>query len=1035
MTRIFQIFLLFLIPAVCYGQAPELVVPIGHTSLIRTMDFSFNSRLLLTGADDEKIKLWDVEAGKELRTIRLHDNRIRYVKFLKGDTTAFSFAWGSQIFLFDIRNGQKLRSFVFNGPVSEVVVDDGNYCAASMIERDSIYIQSLADDKTAAVIKTGGRVSKLAINRTGNRTAWITAAGDVFLYDIRGGITNQIAESLTLSPEALTLSADGRYLAAGFSDGTVTLWDTRENSLLFSSKVHTNRVEYIVITESPLMLYTAGWDRIIKGTDPVKKSSFIVADNLSMFTIPALSRDENRFAYSIGPDVINVFVNEEWKYLTTHGSGIRGLRYDKVTNALYSADNYGIVSWNLTGREVLKRIRRDDLTGALDIAPSGTHLLAGTYSNGVVEYVTENPDSFFIYSGPRATVKDVGYSPDGTLVTAVGSDSVLWQWNVDNEEAHVAMYAPHGYYESFAFSPDGKYLAAGNRDTTITLWRFDSIAVEKTLQGQRLTSDIVFSSDSRLFATTSVDGSVKIWEALTGRPVTTIFKNNTYQRQIAWSRDKEYLAFGNLDKNLYLTNVTTGETEELKGHEGWIEGIAFLKGDSLLASASMDGTVIIWDVYTKSELIRLIPLDSADWAAVMPDGRFDGSRNGIDLMYLVKGIEVIPLESYYDLYYTPGLLGSVIRAETRPFEGAGKSIEEIKPAPVVELITDSKKKYKTGETQITVKVYDRGGGVNNVKLFQNGKLIEQKAGSPAATVYTFTLELLPDTNVITASADNMDGMESAPAPAVIVAEGTKPASRLYILGIGINQYKNTKYNLSGAVTDVQKLSKLIAEKSGKVFAGIETKLITDKKAVKSELKKELNRLKKKIKPSDVFILLYSGHGVVGGEGTENEDFFFVLHDVVNMYTTGNEIKKQALSSAELKDILAGIKANKQLVVIDACQAGGALESFALRGVQEEKAINALARNSGVFLLASSAKNQLAKEVSELGMGIYSYALYEAINCMGDIDSDGVVNVREIEQYTRKRLFELTRQYNLTPQYPVSWMVMQDFPLSVCGAER
>ncbi|QOJ28028.1 MAG: caspase family protein [Ignavibacteriales bacterium] len=1018
------------------AQVPELVVPIGHTRIIRTMDFSFDSRLLLTGSDDETIKLWDVEAGRELRTIRLHDERVRYVRFLKGDTTAFSFAWGSQLYLFDIRSGALIRSIEPGKSVREAVVDDGEICAVTSLTADSIYILNLADGTVKEQIDAGGVPEKLAISRDGTTVAWITAAGSLFQHDRTEDKTYTIADSLSAEPEALTLSGNGKYLSAGFGDGSVMLWDTYNETLLYSAKVHTSRVEHIVITENPFMLFTAGWDNKIRGIEIIPKRDFIVADNLGQFSSPALSRDGSRFAYSLSSGILNIYRDGKWQYVITTGSGVRGIKYDKLNNVLYSVDDYGIASWSFGRKDVMGRISRFDLTGALDIAPSGTHLLAGTYSRGVVEYVTGRPDSFFIYNGPEATVSDVGYSPDGSLITAVGADSILWQWNAEKEEAHVFVYAPRGYYESFAFSPDGKYLAAGNRDSTITLWHFDSVSTEKILPGQKLTSDIVFSSDSRMFATTSVDGSVKIWETATGGVITTLYDNDTYQRQLAWSGDKQHMAFGNLDRNLFLANVTSGETEELKGHESWIEGVAFMKGDSLLASGSMDGTVIIWDVYTKEKLVQLVPLDSADWVALMPDGRFDGSRTGIELMYLVKGTEIIPLQSYYDIYYTPGLIAGVFSGEIRPFEGSGKSIEEIKPSPMVEIVTGEKKKFKTGETAITAKVFDRGGGVSSVKLYHNGKLIEQRrAGAKAAEEYMFTVELLPDTNVISVVADNPDGMESAPAVTRIFAEGTKPASRLYILGIGINQYKNEKYNLTGAVNDVQKLSALLADRSKGVFAGIETRLITDKKAVKAELVKELNRLKKKIKPADVFILLYSGHGVVGGEGTGSEDFYFVLHDVVNMYGGANEMKKQGLSSSELKDFLAGIRANKQLVVIDACQAGGALESFALRGVQEEKAINSLARNSGVFLLASSAKNQLAKEVKALGMGIYSYALYEAINCLGDIDRDGVVNVREIEQYTRRRLFELTREYNLSPQYPVSWMVMQDFPVTVCRAEK
>ncbi len=1016
-----------------YAQVPELVVPIGHTRSIRSVDFSSDNRYILSCSDDNTIKLWDAKLLKELRTISIHKEGVRKVAFLPGDSTAFS-AGLDGVYMFSVTSGEILKQINWNYGVFFCDINrDGNHV---LFERyTDIVLFSLKENQIIDSIPTAGRVESMALHPDKESILLGMRNGMTVLYSYPGKEMRVLADSGEWKVTSVAYSFNGQYIAAGYENGKVIVWNEATGEKVYEYALHNNSVKRIRINENPLNIISAGNDRKIYFID-VKPNTYITIANdydwmSDLATVPGFTS----FVYGESVRAMRLFSEGTWKTLSGMGGGQRSVNYHEGSRRLFSTDNEGIMMWDFGGG--VQRIPRSGISTKADVSSDGKYIAVGTYSGRVYQYMAENPDSMHIYYGAAEPIEEIGYTPDGTLLTAVAKDSVLRQWHRDSTWPHVDYYFDRGSFRAFAFTKDAKRLAAGTDNGLIEFWKFDSTSVSEVIKAHRGTiADVIFSADDRIMASTGVDGNIHIYESRNGKYITTLANAGNYLRNLAFRKDNRKIYAGDLDKTIYETDINTGEVVRYEGHDYWIEDVTLLKGDSILASASLDGTIILWDVYSKNQLVKIIPLDSADWVAVMPDGRFDGSQNGIALMYYVRGTEVIPLEAYFNLYYTPGLIHGIIAGNIKPFE-SGNSIKTLLPAPVVSLEKKGKGRTSAGENTFTVEAADGGGGIRKINIYMNGKLVhslpvEKKEYSVTGKYKKdIVIELLADTNYIKAVAENEEGLESYPAETIVFAEGTRPVANLYILGIGINTYKNEKYNLSGAVNDIRKISSLLQEKGKGVFAGIYTTMLNDKNATKKEIIKQLQGIKKKIKASDVFVLLYSGHGVVQGGENGKDDFYFVLHDIINMYGGGTDFLKKALSSAELKEQLSAIKANKQLVVIDACQAGGALESFALRGAEEEKAISTLARSSGVFLLASSSKDQFAKEVDELGMGLYSYSLYEAIDCLGDFNEDGIIQVREIEQYTRRRLAELTKQYKLTPQYPVSWMILQDFPVAVC----
>src|SRR5438876_1028156 len=64
---------------------------------------------------DGLVKVWDVETGKELRTLRGHSDRVDGLAFTADGRYLLTASWDWTMRLWDVNAGEQLRSFQFQG--------------------------------------------------------------------------------------------------------------------------------------------------------------------------------------------------------------------------------------------------------------------------------------------------------------------------------------------------------------------------------------------------------------------------------------------------------------------------------------------------------------------------------------------------------------------------------------------------------------------------------------------------------------------------------------------------------------------------------------------------------------------------------------------------------------------------------------------------------------------------------------------------------------------------------------------------------
>ena len=335
---------------------------------------------------------------------------------------------------------------------------------------------------------------------------------------------------------------------------------------------------------------------------------------------------------------------------------------------------------------------------------------------------------------------------------------------------------------------------------------------------------------------------------------------------------------------------------------------------------------------------------------------------------------------------------------------------------------------------ITVDIYDGGGGVKEVNIYQNDKLIisdkdvkTSREGEKRSK--TYAVEMANETNKFKVKVMNFQKIESRSDELVIEYTGEVIAtSTLHILAVGINKYQNASYNLNYAQPDAFSFVEKLNEKSKIIFKDVNRVEIYDEEATKENIAKGFKAMIAEAKPEDVFMFYYAGHGTL--DEANNDEYYLVPTDITKLYGDPAQLHARGISATDIRGFLTQIKSQKQIVLMDACHSGGAVKSLSTRAVaSDEKAMVQLARSSGVVMIASSGTKQLATEFEALKHGVFTYALLEALDGKAD-NGDRKITVNELKLYMEERVPELTKQYGGQAQYPTGYITGNDFPISI-----
>ncbi|MGD1957643.1 MAG: caspase family protein [Fulvivirga sp.] len=1049
-----------------HSQRLETVVQRGHYEAVKAVAFTLDGKYLLSGSRDKSIKLWELSTGREIRSYLGHKSTINDLVITPDGKHFVSSCADYTAKLWNIATGELVRSFEGHT----------DYLTSVAVSLDSKYLLTAGFDWEAILwdINTGLEIRRYKVSPDKGIGYGIDAAfgpdnkmvyfgsdnRSVRTYKIEGG-----DQLMDLKPEKGFCGGCGTFIhpltdkvISASNKGDLKIWNTKNGST--EKVLYTNPDEFSGLDFD-------GKDRIVVATlysiklFSLSKNTLlweVKIDAEKDITDVRMSPDGKTIALSNDDNIIRIVDAANGKvtqildgFLNHVDKG--GLNYDanywdryikKYTDlkndVAISPDGKYLAKgklgrvvrlWNFKEGKIIKDlIGHDRVVLTMQFSKNGQYLLTGSADNTAKLWDVQTGEALVTYKGHREVIFSVAFSDDGKKIATGSWDGTAKIWDRETGKLITTLVFEQASPYQLKFVNNDIYLLAAQLDKTLKLWEVDSKKEVRNFIGH---TDVIHSFDIHpglpVIASTSWDGKIKIWDMNTGLQSRRFSDHEGPTYVARYSNSGSMLCTTGADRTIKVRNTESDYvvTKELKGHSAPVTNLCFTPDDKHLISASENGEVIIWDLANGKELVNYITLSQREWMAVNADGHFNATEGAFQNIVFVKGMESYSADQFFDEFYKPNLVKDVFTNRSGNRLNMLDKMQQ-SPPPEIEILTPKNNQaYDQQKADILFKVTDKGGGAKTATLFQNGKAIlakdlQVKPGRSQVVEHKFNL--VPGVNVIEVSASSKGNIESHKSR-VQVQFGGDLKSSLYLLAIGINEYQNESLNLNYASADAEGFVDLIRTQAKSLFDKVEVISIYDKEATKENILQKLDELKGSIRPQDVLYLYYAGHGSM-----VDNNFYFIPTNNTKLYSN-DKLKKTGIYAGELQEKLKAIAALKQVVIIDACQSGGGAEILAQRGATEEKALAQLSRSTGIHVLAAAGSEQFATEFTELGHGLFTYVLLEALSGKADgAPKDGKITIYELKGYLDDQVPELSKKYKGKMQFPHTFSRGQDFPLVV-----
>jgi WD40 repeat protein len=939
---------------------------VAHDADITCAVFSPNSKVVAAGCSNGDVCVWDAMSGKELNSWKAHQQQVSSIAFSPDGSELVSGSIDNTAKIWEM-HGYKLERTLAHpagegngvGQISCVAYSpDGNTIATA----DFDTFVRLWSAKTGQLEQTLPRPSITSyilctVFSPDQKSIFAASAGASILS--WNTVTKKLEFNLHGYDALLcgSCSPDGKLIAAAGQDSVVRLWDANTGELVRALKGHTDGVCGLAFSPVGQILATGGVDHVVR-----------IWDVLSGATLSSVSTGSGTvWALDVSYD--------GRKLACGHAGGL--VTVWDITNSRHPKNSY-----------------------SLNTKIGSVHAIVFSHDNSVLAFAGDDGSINLLRAATGSPIRRIenahivnggaittlAFSPDDNRLASGAWDGAVRIWNTKTGAREKSLEENGGIVGQVSFSPDGRTLASG-RHNLLELWDVES--------GQRLhvsaghstfISAVRYISSGRRILTCSHDGTARIWTAHDGRLLATM----------VGVPEVSVSTRGNETQGTSIGTLST-----VPGKGGWLVATPEGYFDCSANAAEFVSWKIGDGIYPADEYYRkfrrpdlvkralsgaAIELPSLTAQDVPPEAHFLGFRylGSAEQGTTSERVSVtVQVRSHSAL----GANAIELLVNGRPLPPEFATPHPSATAPVTGSLAIGKETHFTiqGKGFLLKAKQDSGSGIRTMTPRAGAGTDEENSDYRFMRQYEFEfpLPLGAEELRIRAVAHDSNDLGSAPIEIVLKNSLSKPVKRdLYILSVGLSHYKNGEdvpkgmspspskiANLDYPAEDARDVVRRFQQETLKLYRNVKVfrdHPLVDDEATIDNIREGLQWLQGAVRPDqvDTALVFLSGHGISDLAG----QYWFPAYDFDR-----DRLDETCLSGETLEKELGGkLRAHAVFLFLDTCHAGGVE-----RGRPED--LRFAIRDSGVYLLASSAPSQLSFEDPNWRHGAFTEALLACLD--------------------------------------------------------
>ncbi|MEH2400170.1 serine/threonine-protein kinase [Nostoc sp.] len=232
----------------------------GHSQAVLTLAISPDGQILVSGSNDNTIKVWNLKSGKEILTLAGHSSQVNSVAVSLDSQTLVSGSYDKTIKIWNLKTGEEIGT---------IKASSGYVLSVAICPDEQTVISGGSDKKVRQLnMNTGECIRTLATHKDIVTSVAISLDG----YTVASGSwdsTIKVWPKSTFTGHSsaiysVAISSNDKILVSASADKTIIVWNLNTGEQIYTLLGHSDAVNSVAISPDSQIVVSGSDDEKIK---------------------------------------------------------------------------------------------------------------------------------------------------------------------------------------------------------------------------------------------------------------------------------------------------------------------------------------------------------------------------------------------------------------------------------------------------------------------------------------------------------------------------------------------------------------------------------------------------------------------------------------------------------------------------------------------------------------------------------------------------------------------------------------------------